>query len=137
MNRILGRLSAMLLVVAVSACASSSPAPGSGAVPAGGAAHLITQAEIERGQWSSVYELVRNLRPRWIRTRGPDSLIGTAGTVQVYIDGMRLGAVDLLRDVPTAAIRRMEWVDPVSAGGRFGPGHAHGVIAISYRSGNR
>jgi hypothetical protein len=88
---------------------------------------------MDRGQWVNAYELVRNLRPRWIGTRGADTLIGRAGEVQVYVDGVRLGSVDLLRNVPTSAINRLEWVDPVSAAGRWGFGHNHGVIAVSYR----
>lgn len=133
MNRRLGRLGLLASVVLTGACVSR-PA---GEVPGRptGTSDVITRAEIERGQWSNVYDLVSNLRPRWVRSRGPDSL-ENPGQVQVYVDGTRLGDVQLLRTLPTHAIERLEWIDPVSAAGRWGLDHAHGVIFITYsRSG--
>jgi hypothetical protein len=129
-------LCAPLIVTVLAACASSPPGSDSAAPPARGGSDLITRAEMDRGQWVDAYELVRNLRPRWIEARGVDTVIGRAGEVQVYVDGMRLGSVDLLRNVPTSAIDRLEWVDPISAAGRWGLGHNHGVIAVSYRPAN-
>ncbi|NIP80490.1 MAG: hypothetical protein GWM90_15230 [Gemmatimonadetes bacterium] len=129
MNRRLGRLGLLASVVLTGSCVSG-PA-GDGAGRAGGSADVITRAEIERGQWSNVYDLVSTLRPRWVRSRGPDSL-ENPGQVQVYVDGTRLGDVQLLRTLPTHAIERLEWIDPVSAAGRWGLDHAHGVIFITY-----
>ncbi len=120
----------IIIPIVVAACVSSGPQQESAAA---GGADRITRAEIDRGQWSDAFELVRTLRPRWVEPRGPDTILGEVGEVQVYIDGMRLGAVDLLRNVPTSAIHRLEWVDPITAAGRWGLGHNHGVIAVSYR----
>jgi outer membrane cobalamin receptor len=100
--------------------------------PASGDANLITRAEIDRGQWADIYELVRNLRPRWVEPRGTDSVLNP-GEVQVYVDGVRLGGVDRLRAMPTSGVDHLEWVDGVTASGRWGFNHAHGVIAVSYR----
>lgn len=129
-NRPLAQTAALLLVPTLIVLAACASAPGS---ELAGGADRITRAEIDRGQWSDAYELVRTLRPRWVESRGMDTVLGEPGEVQVYVDGMRLGAVDLLRTVPTSAIQHLEWVDPVSAAGRWGLGHNHGVIAISYR----
>jgi hypothetical protein len=128
---------ALVLVAAVTACASSRTGPDDAAVPASGSPSLITRAEIDRAQWSDVYELVRNLRPRWVKARWATNLPGQTGGVQVYVDGTRLGGIHLLKDLPTAAIDHLEWVDPVSAAGRWGSGHADGVIAVSYRPARR
>jgi hypothetical protein len=125
-------LFAPFIVAVLAACASSPPGSVSAAAPKRGGLDLITRAEMDRGQWVNAYELVRNLRPRWIGTRGVDTVLGRAGEVQVYVDGVRLGGVDLLRNVPTSAINRMEWIDPISAAGRWGFAHNHGVIAVYY-----
>jgi outer membrane cobalamin receptor len=102
------------------------------ASPASGAANLITRAEIDRSQWGDIYELVRNLRPRWVQSRGTDSVL-SPGEVQVYVDGVRLGGVHRLRAMPTSGIDHLEWVDGVTASGRWGFNHGQGVIAVSYR----
>jgi hypothetical protein len=120
------------LAMVVASCTSAQAGAGVGDSAAPASA-LITRAEIDRAQWPDAYELVRNLRPRWIRARGPDKLLGETGQVQVYVDGTRLGGVELLRGMPTTAIDHLRWVDPVDAAGRWGSGHGHGVIALSYR----
>ncbi len=125
-----GRLRRMSLLAAVvaGACvfgpAGEDPDAGSPFDP-------ITRAEIDRGQWRDAYDLVSSLRPSWTRNRGPDSF-ENPGDVQVYVDGTRLGDVDLLRTLPTHGIERVEWIDPVSAAGRWGLNHAHGVIYVTY-----
>lgn len=125
------RTISILLVVMLAGCTST---PGeSDARPSAGTGGLdvITRAEIHRGQWSDAYDLVRNLRPRWVQARGVDSF-AEPGHVQVYIDGTHLGGVALLRTLPTAGIDRLEWVEPVAAAGRWGMDHAHGVILVTY-----
>jgi outer membrane cobalamin receptor len=125
--------SPLSILILLTACVSSSRLAEPAAAAPASDSSVITRAEIDRGQWSDTYELVRNLRPRWVESRGPDTILGEPGKVQVYVDGMRLGAVDLLRSVPTSAIQRLAWVDPVASAGRWGPDHAHGVIEVSYR----
>jgi hypothetical protein len=134
MNIRTGGLTALAMALALSACAVPRTGPAGSATPLSGGSDLITRADIDRGQWRNAYELVRNLRPRWIRTRGATHLPGQSGGVQVYVDGTRLGGVGLLRDLPTAAIQNVTWVDPISAAGRWGPNHGDGVIEVSYRS---
>lgn len=127
-----GMMNSTLLIAAfalVTACASA-PA-GEGATARSGDPDLLTRAEIDRGQWTDAYTLVQSLRPRWLRPRGPDSF-ENPGAVQVYVDGTRLGGVSLLRTLPTTAMQRLEWIDPVEAAGRWGLDHAHGVISITY-----
>lgn len=98
---------------------------------AAGGSGPITREEIDRGQWRDAYELVRSLRPSWLWDRGPDSF-ENPGQIQVYVDGTRLGEVRLLRTLSTQGIERVEWIDAVSAAGRWGLNHAHGVIYITY-----
>lgn len=127
MNRRLQR-TGLALILVVGACVSG-PRGESDRSP--GDADVITRDEIDRGQWSDAYDLVQRLRPRWLQDRGPDSF-ENPGHVQVYVDGVRLGEVQLLRTLPTHAMERLEWIDPVSAAGRWGMNHGHGVIYITY-----
>lgn len=124
----LRRLAVVSTVVVAGACASGH---GDSPARAAGDPDRIAREEIDRGQWRDVYDLVRSLRPAWLRTRGDDSF-ESPGEVQVYVDGTRLGGVQLLRTLPTHAIDHLEWIDPVSAAGRWGLNHAHGVIYITY-----
>lgn len=125
--RLLARTSALPLLLVVAACASAP----TGENPASGGPDRITQIEVESRQWSNAYAMVRDLRPQWVRTRGIDSFVAP-GNVQVYLDGVRLGDVELLRSVPTVGIHELEWIDPVAAAGRWGLDHSHGVISISF-----
>lgn len=125
------RMISTLFVVLMAGCVSAHGEKGASPSAESGTLDVITRAEIHRGQWSDTYALVRNLRPRWVQSRGIDSFV-EPGHVQVYIDGTRLGGVELLRTVPTAGIDRLEWVDPVTAAGRWGMDHGHGVILITY-----
>ena len=122
-------LGVLAALVAVS-CASGNTGDETTA-RAPGAFEPITRGEIDRGQWRDALELVRTIRPTWARSRGTDSF-ENPGTVQVYVDGTRLGNVELLSTLPTQGIQSVEWVDPVSAAGRWGLNHAHGVIYITY-----
>lgn len=136
MGRTARGLRALMIGMMLAGCGVFPQGMGSGSgslvAPASGDVNLITRAEIDRGQWGDIYELVRNLRPRWVEPRGTDSVLNP-GEVQVYIDGVRLGGVDRLKAMPTSGIDHLEWVDGVTASGRWGFNHAHGVIAVSYR----
>jgi outer membrane cobalamin receptor len=131
MRRVATGLRALMIGMMLAGC-GFIPRGSVSASPASGAMNLITKAEIDRGQWGDIYELVRNLRPRWVEPRGTDSVLNP-GEVQVYVDGVRLGGVHRLRAIPTSGIDHLEWVDGVTASGRWGFNHGHGVIAVSYR----
>jgi hypothetical protein len=129
--RLIGRLSfAVLLASALLACSSSRSAPSTGPRTR---PDFIDAEEIRRGQYSSAYDLIRNVRPRWMQSRGPDSIMGPRGEVQVLIDDVRLGGVDRLREVPVIGIVYIQFYDPNTAAGRWGLGYGHGAIYISTR----
>jgi hypothetical protein len=94
--------------------------------------NVITLEEIERrGQYSNLYELVQELRPRWLRAQGPDTFMGEQGAVQVRMDGNPLGSVEQLRRISPSGVTSLEWVSPIDASARFGMGNSHGAIVIS------
>jgi hypothetical protein len=111
------------------ACASKG---GSGAAPSRSRqSDLITREEITRAQWTTAYDMVLALRPRWLSTRGPDTIMGEQGEVQVRVDDSPAGGISALRTLMPAVIASIRFVDPVAAAGRWGSSHMHGAILVS------
>ena len=122
-----------LAMLVISAACSSATAEGGSARPRG-RSDLITHEEIQqRSGYSNLYDLIRDMRPRWLQTRGPDTLIGQQGEVQVHMDGNRMGGAAALRNLSPSGVTSIEWVAPVDAAGRYGLDHGHGAIVISTR----
>ena len=90
----------------------------------------ITADELSTGHWDTADDIVRSLRPRWLSVRGPDTIYGGPGGVQVRMDDMWLGSVASLRGVSRLDIDSLAFVDPVSAAGRWGGNFRDGVILI-------
>jgi hypothetical protein len=82
---------------------------------------------------SDVYQAIYSVRPMWLRTRGMDS-IRNPSQVWVYLNGIRLGGVELLRTMQTSDVAEIRFYDAGAATQRWGAGHAAGAIAITSRS---
>lgn len=124
----------LLIGAALGVPACAAPSAGGGPPGAGQNHRLgpITWDEMQRrGQHSSLYVLIQDLRPRWLRSQGPDTFLGRDGQVQVHMDGNRLGGVDILRGLSAHGVTSIQWLPPVAAGARFGLNHSHGAIVIS------
>ena len=94
----------------------------------------ISRAEImERGANAhNAMQLIRRLRPAWLRSRGSNSF-SVAGTeyAVVYVDNIRRpGGLSALFGVPSGEIRLMEFIGPADATTRWGTGHQTGVIRV-------
>jgi hypothetical protein len=101
---------------------------------AGGASNsdLIVLDELEqRTAYGSLYDLIEVMRPRWLRTQGPDTFMGQSGRVQVHFDGNWLGSVETLRSLSPAGITSIRWLSPLDASARYGLDHSHGAIVVS------
>lgn len=123
-----------ILLAAASCGGRTPPAREPSPRAARSAADRISREEIQRGHWANAYDLIENLRPRWLRAHGPDTILGDQVVVQVHLDASRLGGIETLRGIPVGDIESIEWVDPVSAAARWGADHANGTIVISTRS---
>ena len=113
------------MVALLAACASGGTA---GRVR--GRPDLLTEEQIRATNHSTLYDVVRALRPNWTRTRGPDSLVNP-GQIQVYLDDMRLGGVEELKQIPATGISYVQWYDGIAASGRWGLDHGNGVIYVA------
>ncbi|KPJ84342.1 MAG: hypothetical protein AMS18_16875 [Gemmatimonas sp. SG8_17] len=90
----------------------------------------ITVEELASHQrLSNAYEAVQNLRPRWLRARGPASFSGAAPVI-VYMDNVRAGGVDFLLGIPLDRVSEIRFFDAADATTRWGTGVAGGVIEV-------
>jgi hypothetical protein len=92
----------------------------------------IVIAEIERAHHTSTFEIVQQMRPHWLRTRGPDSF-RSSNEVMVYIDNQLVGGVGHLRDIAARSVEQIVYLDSREATQRFGTGHISGAILVITR----
>ena len=83
MHRVSRGLLLLIIVVTAAACMGRADPEGPRSQ-----SDAITVAEIERrGPFNSMYEMIQILRPRWVRSSGPDTFVGQGGQVQAHVDG--------------------------------------------------
>lgn len=129
------------LGVGLSGCAST------GSTGSGGDPSVLTAEQIAVSSARNAYDLIQNLRPRWLQTRGQYSMQTTTqqtatGTVSgmtaaeivVYLDGARVGGADSLRQIDPRNLASMQRLSATDATQRFGTGHIHGAIVLVSRS---
>lgn len=122
--RQIARFVALAAAVLVGACASRLK---TGEVRDHG---TLTKEQIAESHFSTAYDAVEALRSNWLKARGTDSF-QTPSEVLVYLDNTRLGGTDRLREIAANTVVYMRFYDGVSATGRWGIGHAAGVIYVS------
>jgi hypothetical protein len=116
-----------LLVVAVgmtaAACAAGASAGGGGG-GAGYSRNLISEAELAEVTEPDAYDIVRRLRPAWLQARG------MGAEPVVYLDDIRLGGPDELRNVYLDQIKEIRFISASDATTRWGTDHTGGVIQV-------
>jgi hypothetical protein len=122
------RLLVLAMVVVLVACASA--APGTPRADR----DVLTLEEIDGSDQPNAYDLVRTLRPQWLRSRGPSS-INNENPIMVYVDGNRMGGPETLSLVPSLSIEEMRFLSPSEAQSRYGLNHTNGAIVILTRRG--
>lgn len=92
----------------------------------------ISTEEIRASSASNAYDLVRTLRPAWLRTRGYSSLVemSTGPEIKVYVEGVRQGNQEALRNISLHDVASLEFLDSNSATQRYGRDNTHGAIVI-------
>ena len=126
---------AAILVVALPlawACASAgSSASSSGPRPE---RNLITAEEIAGMSVSDLFEAVRLLRPQWLSQRNPSTFrLDAERDIVVYMDRIRFGEVDALKQFPPSLAVSIRFLDPSEATAEFGVGHLKGAIIVTTR----
>lgn len=122
---------APLFVLAMSGMTACATAP---APRARGDREVLFADEIQRTAAVTAYDAVRQLRPEWLRRRGRSSIQNaTADVLVVYLNGTRLGNVQMLRSVAIGSVLEIRHLDANDATTRFGTGHAGGALLILTR----
>lgn len=93
---------------------------------------LITEDQIFASGQRNLYELIRSLRPSWIRRWGGSTEQGASGA-QVYLDEAPVGGLDALHGIAVESVVYLRRYDAIDAASRWGIGHEGGVILVSTR----
>lgn len=111
------------------ACATSTP-PG---ITTPRDPNVITLEEIEATQAETAYDIIQQLRPRWmVRNRGQRTFNETAADyAKVVLDELPPREFDFLREIPRATIREMRFLEAREATYLYGTGYNAGVIKVT------
>lgn len=93
---------------------------------------VLTSEQLVETQRMNVYEAVRQLRPRWLTTRGGARAQGQL-TVSVYIGRQRMGGVDFLETLDPQDVGQIRFYTGSEATTIFGTNAAGGVLEITRR----
>ena len=125
------------LAIVLMACAQSqelATAARPGGLPRTEERITLREIQSSPAKPPNAYELVRLLRPLYLRDRGPQSFDPAAARQPVvYVDGIRLGEVASLRTIPTSAVLEISYLSPLEAAARWGANHPAGVIQVRTR----
>jgi hypothetical protein len=106
----------------------------------------ITTEELREAGNESAFDVVQRLRPRWLVTRGTNSLSETPRgwgvgrqvvivpgneKIKVYLDDVRLGGIAEMRKIASDGLTSIRFLNPRDATYRYGTGHTHGAIVLS------
>jgi len=91
----------------------------------------IAPAELLDVAANNAYDVVQQLRPQWFHIRGPTSIMEPLGELPaVYLDNVRYGDLEVLRDIPINEIQEILFVSGPDATNRWGTGVVAGVIEV-------
>jgi hypothetical protein len=127
---ILVSLSTLLLA----ACASGTGGGSTGA-PSSSVrrdADIITVDEISTASGQTVFDVVRALRPAWLRRSRPTAMMQqNESELLVYVDGARFGDVESLRQIVPSTVQNIRYYSSSAAQAKFGAGNLQGAIEVT------
>ena len=109
-----------------------SVATGEGAGgPSRSGGNELTGDEIRQSTAENLHDAIRQLRPRWLRTRGRASFTAPESTIPVvYANEMQFGSLEALYSMHVNDVTHVRYLSPADATTRFGTGHAGGAILV-------
>lgn len=102
-----------------------------GSIQGGG--DTMSREEILDANRGTLYEVVELLRPHWLRMRS-DQSVNRPGGIVVYMDDVRFGDLDSLRNMLAREIFEIRRYSATAASQRWGPGHSDGVLEVRTRA---
>ncbi|HEX2168370.1 MAG TPA: hypothetical protein VHG09_14140 [Longimicrobiales bacterium] len=95
---------------------------------------VLTRAEIQASRAPNAYELLQQLRPQFLRSRGALNVSdAAAGYAVVYVNDVHHGDLDSLRAIRIGEIEEIRYIGATDATTRWGTGHTGGVIQVRVR----
>jgi hypothetical protein len=97
--------------------------------------NVITLAEIEASQAETAYQLIQQLRPRWMtRNRGERTFaVDEADYAKVIVDEFPPREFDYLRELRRETLQELRFLEPREATFLYGTGYNAGVIQVTTR----
>lgn len=92
---------------------------------------VLSARELQDASGSNALEVVRQLRPIFLRSRGP------LHAPWVFVDNIPLGDVGELQRIPATSIREIRYLNARVATRDFGTGYSGGVIHVLTVNGPR
>jgi hypothetical protein len=138
------RAASLTFVLFFAMSASALPAQNDSAAsqprPPKSSSSLITEDDVDKvsGSVASAYDVVRLLRPRWLRPDvlrlpGKSGQSGQLQTIRVYMDGREVGDLDYLRLISADQIYTLKFMTLTEVGARFGPSDGPGIVVTLRR----
>ena len=112
------------LMIGFAGCASGSGGGGGGSRSS---STRLVAADMANQQELDLYQAIRQLRGRWLTSRG-------RGTPRVHGDGgARQGGVQELQNIRVSEVQEVEFMGAADATLRFGTGYEAGAILVTTR----
>ena len=112
------------LMIGFAGCASGSGGGGGGSRSS---SNRLVAADMANQQELDLYQAIRQLRGRWLTSRG-------RGTPRVHVDGgARQGGIEALQNIRVAEVQEVEFMGAADATLRFGTGYDAGAIIVTTR----
>ncbi len=93
--------------------------------------NAITAEEVAASPAATVRDLIRQLRPTWLRSHGPGSMRNTAPELPVvYIDRVRTNDPNILDRLSPQIVREIRFLNGRDATTAYGFDHGGGAILI-------
>jgi hypothetical protein len=128
--------SLVALTVCLTACTSGGSAAGAAPAPAGRSnPDVITSEELAKSTGQNAYEIIKELRPRFLQSRGATAPGAGAYSRQpldpvVYVDERRLATFAELSQIVVSQISEIRHYNASEATAKWGTGHSAGAILI-------
>ena len=120
-----------LIVLSMAACATGGGEDGDSGPRFD--PNTLTAAEMDNYLDRSVDQVIRQLRPRWLTTRGNVSLTTTDNRLpSVVLDGQPT-TLDILETMRAEEVDILRYINAADATMRFGTGYPNGAILVTSR----
>ncbi len=96
--------------------------------------NVITEVEIRATQAASIYDVIAELRPEYLRDRGVVSvLVGARDVATVFLNSEPYGSIASMRDLAAADFSEVRYFSGPDAVIKFGRSYGSGVIQLISR----